>query len=1022
MEKKAYLFLLSLFMFTTVIIAQGNLKGKVLDNSKLSLPGATVYIKSILKGSYTDIDGKFSIVNIPSGTYTIDISYVGYKDVKKEVTIKDGETTTIDIILDDTETLSEVIIKGSAGADLKAMNRQKTARTIVNVISSDQVGRFPDPNIGDALKRIPGIYVQYDQGEANLVSLRGTDPSKTLININGTAIPGTGDSRAVGVDAIPADMVQAIEVSKALTPDMDGDAIGGSINLITRSAPYTRRLSVTLGNGYNMLTHKTLPNGNIIYGDRFFDKKLGIIGSASVYNQKLGSNAHSSPWETSNIGSKEYFIPRYLNLEQTLMQRLRQSYTVGIDYQFNDNHSVKFSGIFNDYKDWRQRFTLKVDDIGDGYKNENWKRASGFEGYEVFDDKEDYEEELNDGNTEIVLDENNDGVDDNTGKTYLDFDPNNPTFYPELERHIHGGKNNKNAELRHKRIFNYGLEGDHLIGKLKLDWTASYIKSIEDQPDRREIEFESENEKTVVMDYRNPRKVLANNGFELVVNQSDFEGKTSDELRKIDTWYLDGFKGYNDRSNVGQYLGAINFELPISEGKYENKIKFGGKIRGMDKERLRLAKNKWYPTIDGSGTYNWKWFWKEIFNNRYDAGKELFGNSPVNVGSSISPEWVSHQNQTYNKDNADWQVKSSYADAQSDNYTAEEKVTAGYLMTTQKMGEKLTIIGGFRIEKTNLQYEGQNFLGRANTYGDKVKSNSDFTNLLPSLHFRYAPNKKAVLRAAYTRTISRPSYKDIVPFRKVDVKYKEMKEGNPNIKPTLSNNFDLLGEYYTGSRGLISGGIYYKNVKDFRIDQIDVIPWNEVEKYVPTPEELLSRGVEQDAVDYYNKYYKKAKDKDFERTIPTNGGNADLIGVEIAFQKELSFLPGILKHLTVYSNYTHNWLLENKDENTLPGTASDIINFSLAYQAKKLNIRASYNYTSSFLNSTGRTEQKNIYYDSVNYLDANMDFFVTPKFIIFASMNNILNQEQRRYQWRKEYTYSNLVNGTRLQLGVKYNL
>jgi len=256
---------------------KGIISGRVVDIENLPLPGANVFIKSLHKGVVTDNNGFYRILGLGHGEYVISLSYVGYKPIEKKVSIKEGETKKLDFQMTDNEIIGEVEIKGNAGGVLKALNQQLTAPGIMNVISSDQVGRFPDPNIGDALKRIPGVHVQYDQGEAKLISIRGTDPSKSTISINGTSMPGTGDNRAVGVDAIPADMVQSIEVSKAITPDMDGDAIGGAVNLVTRKAPYQKRLSVSLASGYNFMTEDPQLNGNIIYGDRFFNNKFGVI-------------------------------------------------------------------------------------------------------------------------------------------------------------------------------------------------------------------------------------------------------------------------------------------------------------------------------------------------------------------------------------------------------------------------------------------------------------------------------------------------------------------------------------------------------------------------------------------------------------------------------------------------------------------------------------------------------------------------------------------------------------------------
>lgn len=532
---------------------KGAITGRIIDSENLPLPGAAVFIKSLNKGTVTDNNGVYRLLGLAPGEYVVTVSYVGFNPVEKMVAIKDNETQTLNVQLTDNEILGEVVVKGSAGGVLKALNQQLNAPSIMNVISSDQVGSFPDPNIGDALKRVPGIHVQYDQGEAKLISIRGTDPSKSTISINGTAMPGTGDNRAVGVDAIPADMVQAIEVSKAITPDMDGDAIGGAVNLVTRKAAYSKRLSVSAAGGYNFLTGDPQVNGNVIFGDRYFNDNFGVIGSASIYDQKLGSNKHNSSWEPTMVGNSEYFVPKYLNIEQTLMERLRQSYTLGLDWKFNENHAVAFTGIFNDYKDWRKTYTLRIDDIGGGYKG-NWLMADEYNDIksfeQVFDDIEDFEDEIDDdidadgdgvndvtGKPYIVLDEDNDGIDDNSGKMYVDYDPLHPTFHPELERHVYAGANEKGGDLVHKRIYNWGFEGEHVLGIVKADWKFAYIKTIEDEPDSRDFELQSYNEKTVVMDFTNPRYLGLDKGFGIDNVSQQIAGRTSEDIdeNRVDT-------------------------------------------------------------------------------------------------------------------------------------------------------------------------------------------------------------------------------------------------------------------------------------------------------------------------------------------------------------------------------------------------------------------------------------------------------------------------------------------------------
>jgi TonB-dependent receptor len=146
----------------------------------------------------------------------------------------------VSILLTSEETrLDDVQITGfSGGGQARALNTQKNNLNITNVVSTDQIGKFPDANIGDATKRIPGITMQMDQGEARNIIVRGLAPQLNSVTLNGSRIPSAeGDNRNVQMDLIPSDMIQTIEVNKAVTPDMDADALGGSVNLVTRSTP-----------------------------------------------------------------------------------------------------------------------------------------------------------------------------------------------------------------------------------------------------------------------------------------------------------------------------------------------------------------------------------------------------------------------------------------------------------------------------------------------------------------------------------------------------------------------------------------------------------------------------------------------------------------------------------------------------------------------------------------------------------------------------------------------------------------
>jgi len=292
----------------------GYVHGRVTDSNNFPLPGAAVYLTNHVEtGTITDVDGFFRLKNLADGDYTLSVNYIGFETVSQKVTIFEGRGVEINFTLNEGIELQEIKINGQLQGQTKALNQQKNSINITNIIAADQVERFPDSNIGDALKRIPGINVQYDQGEARFGNIRGTAPDLNSVTINGERIPSAeAETRSVQLDLIPADMVQSIEVNKVVTSDMEADAIGGSVNLVTRSKPTGRRLSGTIGSGYNFLAEKPMAIGSLIYGDRFAGGKIGMVVSGSYYSHHLGSDNIEAEW--NDDGSMKDFQVRTYEL------------------------------------------------------------------------------------------------------------------------------------------------------------------------------------------------------------------------------------------------------------------------------------------------------------------------------------------------------------------------------------------------------------------------------------------------------------------------------------------------------------------------------------------------------------------------------------------------------------------------------------------------------------------------------------------------------------------------------------
>ena len=285
------LLLATLSIISLGAYAQSAISGQAVDEMNIPLPGAVIS----LDGSTTtvsDLNGRFSFVGLSEGEHTVVLNYTGYKSVSQDVTLS-GKNVTIALKTSpNTTVLGEIEVIGSIGqGQAKALNRQRTNTNATNVVSSDQVGRFPDANIGDAMKRISGITMQNDQGEARNIIVRGLAPQLNSVTINGERIPSAeGDNRNIQMDLIPSDMIQTIEVSKSLTPDMDADAIGGSVNLVTRAVPGGRRIAVTGGLGYNTLRQAPVMTGSFTYGSRFANDKLGVVVSYSGNDNIFGSD------------------------------------------------------------------------------------------------------------------------------------------------------------------------------------------------------------------------------------------------------------------------------------------------------------------------------------------------------------------------------------------------------------------------------------------------------------------------------------------------------------------------------------------------------------------------------------------------------------------------------------------------------------------------------------------------------------------------------------------------------------
>lgn len=349
---------LLLWLIPAWLMAQnGLITGQVNDSNNGSpLAGATVSIPGQGIGAATDLSGRF-VLTVSAGKVELLVRYLGYQDTTLTVEVVAGKTSELVFALSSkTYELSGVTITGLLQGQARALNQQRAADNIKNIVAADQIGRFPDPNAAEALQRVPGVNIERDQGEGRYVLVRGLAPQFTNINVNGEQIPSPeADVRFVALDAIPSDQLASLEVTKALTPDMDGDAIGGSVNLITRTAqPGKMQVNGSLLGGYNNLMGKPNMQGSLMLGKRFGEKeKLGVLVNVSHYHNDLGSDN----WEREPFDNE-------LELRDYELTRTRFGLSGTLDYRFDSRNEIYFRALSTRFTDreWRRRHVFIPED------------------------------------------------------------------------------------------------------------------------------------------------------------------------------------------------------------------------------------------------------------------------------------------------------------------------------------------------------------------------------------------------------------------------------------------------------------------------------------------------------------------------------------------------------------------------------------------------------------------------------------------------------------------------------------
>lgn len=881
---------------------QAIIKGKIADavNAE-SLTGATVSLSAVNNSTVADVNGQFFLYVNP-GNLKLNIRYLGYMDTTIDISIKENEVRVLNVnLLSSYSKLSSVTVTGFMQGQAKALNQQKNADNIKNIISADQMGRFPDPNAAEALQRVAGVNIERDQGEGRYVFVRGMAPQFTNIQINGEQIPSPeADVRYVALDAVPSDQLASIEVSKTLMPDMDGDAVGGSVNLITRTAQTTNaRISSSLAGGYNNLMKRGNIQGQLQYGQRFGKKaSTGLLVNTSYYHNDLGSdNLERSP-DDNEVELRDYELTR---------TRLGISGT--LDHHFNDKHEIYLRGIYSRFTDreWRRRYVFKPED-------------------------------------------------------------------EEIEKLT-------KDRFESQSITAINLGAKHTFRKFFLNYEVQYSMGEQKTPYDNEVSFIAGIPST--LNYNDPKYpgILA-------------PGFTDNTQYEFDEAGF-GKTVAKDRNLTAKFDLGIPYKLNNNNGL----IKFGAKLR-MKEKSYKITQDYYsaiadIPTLDQFEEDPIK---DKFFDKRYDLGKPLSVPSFIRYFNANPSEFQS-------------ELEDKAIDEALESFDAEEDVYAAYLMARQQF-KKATLVAGVRYERTKVSYNSKDVV--IDGAGDlqaiiPVAGTSNYDFILPQASLRYQLSPFTNLRAATTFSYARPNFSEIIPAQEINQEDGIAESGNPALKPVKAFNADLMAEHYFGSVGILSGGVFYKRLNDFIYRRV---LFNSPYPLTGTP--LI------DEIDVIQSQ---------------NGNTANLVGIELAFQNNLGAVSSGLKDINLYINYTYTHSSASLQSRTadaanpdateklrLPGQATHVGNFSLAFERKKFTARVSFNFNGEYLSEIGASKAEDIYVKDRMQVDLSASYVISSRWRVFAETLNLTNQAFERYMGNKSQLIQREYYSWWGRLGVKFDL
>lgn len=895
------------------VITAPAIHGHVMSAEGLSVQGAIIRLESTNRETSTDRQGQFRFDNLPVGEYELSVDYLGFESqtVQASVTAAGGQDYQFEL---KPLSVERIQVVGSRDAQSRALNAQRAANNIKSVVSADFLGRFPDANVAESMQRLPGASIQRDQGEGKYVNVRGAPLAYTNVSIDGVVLPSPdGGTRAVDLDTIPSDVIAALELTKAITPDMDADAIAGNINIVTQGALDSKKpiMRGSLSLGENEKGSGDSHRISATFGQRLgANDNIGLLVSVNDSETNRVTDNVETAWFEDDNG---VFLPEVNEFKDYEVKRSRTGVTTRLDFRPSTNSHYFLSNTYSRFEDYEYRDSLVIE----------------------YDDFEA-------GSNSVT------GV---SGRTTFE------------------------KEMRHRTVVNRinatQFGGRHFLENMTIDYSAAYTRASQTYPDRDYFLYRETSRPRMAYDYSNPDypSFTILDDTDAVV-RSDFNFPVEDmEWRR----YERRFGNAEDKEQAY----TMNVTVPGEWGDAYSTFKFGVKMRLREKfndeDRYRNSEGVGAPEfadviIDRNSL---------PFGGYYNNGPKMIRDFTTVYGSLF-------ENQDY---------KQRLSASITGDYKATEDTYAAYAMNILTW-QDTTLAFGVRVEHTKVTGDAFEF-DEDTEESSAVYAENDYTKVFPSVHLRHELHNGVILRAAYSTALSRPNFEDMAPYVIVedrDTGTGKVDIGNTSLKPTFAHNLDLMAEYYIEPLGIISAGLFYKDLSDPIFKARSTFDTGEFEG--------------------------------FRMTRPENAKSGEIYGLELNWQQTLSNLPGIWSGLGFIANYTYTessaYLPFGIGKTDLAGTSKNSYNLGVSFDSERVSAQLAYNYRSEFIDSYDTANPNlNVYWDERGTMDFTLSYKVNDHFTLFGEASNLTDSRAVRYQGNRSRVYEHEQFGRAWQVGVR---